>query len=224
MTRFQLEPYHRNVSERELLGDIKRVATEVHTSTVSIELYRTRGRYSPTTIVRRFGSWNAALERADLAIAKRSRISTEALFENLAQLWIALGRQPRRSELNRKPSTISSAAYERRFGTWRSALSAFVEYANADGTARDNETVVTVPPAARTGPRTPTLRLRFAVMRRDSFACRHCGASPAKTPNVELHVDHVIPWSAGGQTILGNLQTLCSSCNLGKGRESDGEA
>ncbi|WP_343324290.1 HNH endonuclease signature motif containing protein [Streptococcus sp. Marseille-P8640] len=34
--------------------------------------------------------------------------------------------------------------------------------------------------------------------------------------NVVLHVDHIIPWSKGGETVLGNLQTLCSKCNLGK--------
>jgi 5-methylcytosine-specific restriction endonuclease McrA len=30
-------------------------------------------------------------------------------------------------------------------------------------------------------------------------------------------VDHIVPWSKGGETILENLRTLCSKCNLGKG-------
>ncbi len=34
---------------------------------------------------------------------------------------------------------------------------------------------------------------------------------------VELHVDHVIPWSKGGPTVFEHLQTLCNKCNLGKG-------
>ena len=42
------------------------------------------------------------------------------------------------------------------------------------------------------------------------------GVSPAKDKNVELHVDHIKPWSKGGETILENLQTLCQKCNLGK--------
>ncbi|MBI5847426.1 MAG: HNH endonuclease [Nitrospirae bacterium] len=50
----------------------------------------------------------------------------------------------------------------------------------------------------------------------DRFTCRHCGASPAKMLGVELHVDHIIAWSKGGETVLSNLQTLCSKCNLGK--------
>ena len=32
-----------------------------------------------------------------------------------------------------------------------------------------------------------------------------------------LHVDHVIPWSSGGETIPENLRAACSDCNLGKG-------
>ena len=59
-------------------------------------------------------------------------------------------------------------------------------------------------------------RLRYTVLKRDNFKCCACGASPAKDPSVELHIDHIIPWSKGGETTLENLQTLCSKCNLGK--------
>ncbi|WP_309498370.1 HNH endonuclease [Sulfurovum sp.] len=64
--------------------------------------------------------------------------------------------------------------------------------------------------------RDPSLRLRYKVLLRDSFTCKQCGASPAKDQNVELHIDHISPWSKNGETTLENLQTLCSSCNLGK--------
>ena len=59
-------------------------------------------------------------------------------------------------------------------------------------------------------------KLRYQVLKRDNFKCCACGASPAKDPSVELHIDHIIPWSKGGETTLENLQTLCSRCNLGK--------
>ena len=59
-------------------------------------------------------------------------------------------------------------------------------------------------------------KLRYRVLKRDHFKCCACGASPAKDPAVELHIDHIIPWSKGGETVLENLQTLCSRCNLGK--------
>jgi len=62
-----------------------------------------------------------------------------------------------------------------------------------------------------------TDRLRFRVLMRDGFTCVSCGASPTKALGVELHVDHIVPWSIGGETEESNLQTKCSQCNLGKG-------
>ncbi|NQV14303.1 HNH endonuclease [bacterium] len=43
-----------------------------------------------------------------------------------------------------------------------------------------------------------------------------CGISPAKDPDVILHVDHIKPWSKGGETEINNLQALCEKCNVGK--------
>ena len=64
--------------------------------------------------------------------------------------------------------------------------------------------------------RDPSERMRWIVMKRDNFKCCACGSSPAKDPSIELHIDHIIPWSKGGETEMDNMQTLCSNCNLGK--------
>lgn len=58
--------------------------------------------------------------------------------------------------------------------------------------------------------------MRYKVLERDNFKCCACGASPAKDSSIELHVDHIVPWSKGGETVINNLQTLCSTCNYGK--------
>lgn len=68
----------------------------------------------------------------------------------------------------------------------------------------------------KSGSRKISDKLRYQVLKRDGFMCCACGASPAKDPSVELHIDHIIPWSKGGETTIDNLQTLCSRCNLGK--------
>lgn len=54
---------------------------------------------------------------------------------------------------------------------------------------------------------------RFAILARDNFTCVYCGRS---APDVELHIEHVIPISKGGQDNLSNIVTACSECNLGK--------
>ena len=58
--------------------------------------------------------------------------------------------------------------------------------------------------------------MRAQVLIRDNCICQMCGISPAKDPSVILHVDHVKPWSKGGETVLENLRTLCLKCNIGK--------
>lgn len=56
-------------------------------------------------------------------------------------------------------------------------------------------------------------RTRFAVLERDGFCCHYCGRA---APNVELHVDHIIPVSAGGVDDMSNYIASCADCNLGK--------
>lgn len=55
-------------------------------------------------------------------------------------------------------------------------------------------------------------RLRFEILRRDSYSCRYCGAM---APDA-LTVDHVIPVTLGGGDDPNNLVTACQDCNNGK--------
>ncbi|MGH6935844.1 MAG: homing endonuclease associated repeat-containing protein [Methylocella sp.] len=213
-SRFQLERVQgAPVSNDDILADIRHAATLAGTNILSQRLYSEFGKYDPTTASRRFGTWNKAVTAAGLEIANEINISDDRLFENLMLLWEYYGRQPRRAELARPPSGISQGAYRRRFHSWTDALTQFVSYANARDVTSPN------PVDAFTGYQTgrdPSLRTRFRVMKRDNFSCRACGASPALSPGIALHVDHIVPWSRGGETIDENLQTLCEACNLGK--------
>ena len=51
-------------------------------------------------------------------------------------------------------------------------------------------------------------------LKQHDFKCCACGVSPAKDPSVVLHIDRIVPWSKGGETVMENLQTLCSKCNF----------
>ena len=55
--------------------------------------------------------------------------------------------------------------------------------------------------------------LRKQVIARDGSKCLCCGRSGR---GVKLEIDHIIPYSIGGKTVLENLQTLCSVCNKNK--------
>jgi hypothetical protein len=214
-TRFELTPHHRNVSDEELLEDLKRVASELGRSTVTIDQYNERGAFHSTSLARRFGTWLKALDRAGLSKSRNLHITNEDLFSNLASVWMGLGRQPRYSDLTSQVSRFSSGTYENRFGSWRKALEAFVQWANADQMAPSKGKPASHGTRHLT-PRNINYRLRFLVMRRDNFKCRLTGRSPATDPSVILEVDHIIPWDKGGETVMENLQTLAKDMNIGK--------
>jgi len=61
---------------------------------------------------------------------------------------------------------------------------------------------------------------RYKILERAGFKCQACGAKPAKSNDVKLHIDHIIPVSLGGASALKNLQCLCAECNISKGNKS----
>jgi hypothetical protein len=213
---FKLSHDRRNITEQDLLSDLRRVAEEQSDQSVKQRTYKRFGRYGVTTVIRRFSSWNDAIKAAGLAKTVERNIPNEELFASLYRLWVSLGRQPKYSELRRPHCEFHVATYERRFGSWRATLEAFVAYANSSDVVLPASPRESNAPIRRTS-RSIDLRLRFKVLSRDSFRCRSCGASPATQQAVLLEVDHIVPWSKGGETTLDNLQTLCSDCNQGKG-------
>lgn len=302
--KFELNEYHRNIPDEELLKDLRRVANLCNKDTVTIQEYRELGRYGSNTLQRRFGSWTSALETASLrvhsfqtaaaartlenkyssnqqildnimhvagllsastvtsaqytehgiynrnTVVKRfgtwdnalklaglsetgfdKNISDVDLLNEIERLWIKLGRQPTTTDIKNGFSIFSLNTFSRRFGGWRPALDAFVNYINSydykESSVEENRATITANEPIqnsfegksiplRDTNRDPNYRLRYKVMHRDNFKCCSCGASPAKNPAVELHIDHITPWSKGGETTMNNLQTLCSKCNLGK--------
>lgn len=64
------------------------------------------------------------------------------------------------------------------------------------------------------------LNLRRRVIERDGLHCVYCDDDLS---NKEIHMDHVIPESQGGNTTYNNLQVTCRKCNLDKGILSEDE-
>ncbi|MBN2591645.1 MAG: HNH endonuclease [Sedimentisphaerales bacterium] len=218
--KFELEDNNRNLSIVDLTKELIRVADKLGKKTLTAKEYSDNGKYSIAPFKRQFGNWLNALEAAGLEKSRNYDISIEDWFLNLEEVWIKLGRQPYPSDIEKPLSKYSYAGYKRRFKGWRKALEAFVEYINEAGSSLDeSENIQNLHIIDNNYHRTNRnigLRLRFIVMRKDNFKCKICGRSPATTPDLKLEVDHIIPWGKGGETVIENLQTLCSDCNLGK--------
>lgn len=227
-----------DVTNEDLIADIVQVCNKLNQNTITSSDYDRYGKHGKAIVVFRFGSWEKALREAGLEeTGFHHYITDEELLKEIERVWIKLGRQPTTIDIKNGISKYSLNSYSRRFGSWRKALEAFVEYINNESDEEDNEnenseadsvtdsiqqeslkqkTVEHDQKYIRKTKREVNLRLRFRVMQRDNFKCCICGTSPAKDPSVELHIDHIIPWSKGGETVMDNLQTLCSKCNLGK--------
>jgi hypothetical protein len=86
-SRFQLSRVSgAPVTTADLLADIQRVSETAGTKFVSMALYSECGRYSSSTLKRRFGTWNNALIAAGLEISNEFNYSDERLFENIMRL------------------------------------------------------------------------------------------------------------------------------------------
>ena len=223
--------FKRVFADDDVISDIKRVANIYQSKSLTRNEYNKYGKYYSTTLIRRYGTWNRVLKLAGLELNLNRNFTNEEMFEEIERVWSLLGRQPTTNDIKRGVSKFSLQSYARRFGGWRGALQAFVDYINTEDVSSSNELLIQEQPCEKTNKETLmkkenegfhqtsrdiNLRLRFMVMQRDNFKCCICGASPAKDPAIELHIDHIIPWSKGGETVIENLQTLCSKCNLGK--------
>lgn len=225
--KFELEVSLRGASDEELLEDLRRSAKALGRVTVTMAEYEEVGKTHPSTIQRRFGSWPKALNLAGLQPSRsKIGISDDELFENIKSLWINLGRQPRYTEVKAPNSLFSAGTYEKRFGSWSKALGRFIKWVHSDSLNQSQENVAMqsvsditakTHSAKRRTRREISDRQRFRILVRDGFRCKSCGASPLMQLGVELHVDHILPWSKGGETTDDNLESKCKQCNLGKG-------
>jgi len=217
MNNFKVKLPVLKLSEGELLNNLKEISEKISSTTISKKDFEKHSKYGYTSYRNYFGSFKKALEKLNLSRARNWGTNEEEYLENIKDIWILLERQPKHKDMDIPKSKHSSASYSHFFGSWTNALkkfSLFIENEVID----TNETLKLksdVEGKHKTS-RNINWRLRFIVMKRDNFKCKKCGRSPATNPSIILHVDHKTAWANGGETILENLETLCSKCNIGK--------
>jgi hypothetical protein len=107
--KFELDLINRNVPDEDLIKDLQKVANENNKTTVTIAEYEKQGKFHPSTFQRRFRSWFKALEIAGLEKSRSDlNIPDTELFENIKNVWIKLGRQPKYNEVKSPTSKYSA--------------------------------------------------------------------------------------------------------------------
>ena len=114
---------HMPYSDEELLAEIRAVATAVGDETApTLKQFREHGSMAATTVTRRFGSWQAAVEKAGFEPhSPTESVSQEALREELHRLADAVGEIPTGEQM-RTDGEYSVSAYQTHFGSWTDAL------------------------------------------------------------------------------------------------------
>ncbi len=209
--------------DKVYLNDVSRVAANLGKDTITSSEYAQHGQFERTYLIHKWKSWANVLTQAGLLPTDyhTAGIDEVELLHEIGRLWEQRGKQPTCSDVKAGLLEYSLTTYTRRFGSWNNALRRFIEFCEEPQQPKSIEpeataNVPTEPTYRHTTPRDVNLRLRYKVMSRDKFKCCCCGKSPATHPSIVLHIDHIVPWSEGGETTIDNLQTLCQYCNIGK--------
>lgn len=222
-----------------LVAELVRVARERDYVTFGKREFDELATVSSNSVMREFGSWVNAIDFLSLELEKlgitlrpkhRGYFTKTECFDELERVWKYLGHRPSKIEWESASPVISYKTYIRYFGGWTNACLSFLEVrghgslhidppasAGLASTARELQAPDNKPLPSRN----IAAGLRLRVYERDRFRCVFCGRSPITSLEVQLHVDHVVPFSHGGKTTIENLQTLCSDCNLGKSSRTD---
>ena len=84
--KFELKLRKRNISKEELVADLQKIAKEVGQDTITAVTYTERGAFGVNTMLRRFGSWNEALNQSGLALNNRLNVVYHRVDGNIS--WV----------------------------------------------------------------------------------------------------------------------------------------
>ena len=110
-----------NYSDEELIEMLREYAKELGRVPRAEDVHANPSMPSETTYLYHFGSWNKALQIADLQV--NIHVATdEELLEKLKSFADELGRIPTSEDIDSNPSMPSRSTYRSRFGSWNKAL------------------------------------------------------------------------------------------------------
>lgn len=110
----------KDIGDEELLDMLRKAAHELG-HTPGRDWFQANGEVGTTTIRNRFGSWNEALERAELTPRRERNIPDEVLLVNLKAVADQLGHSPS-SDWYNENGRYSTRPFIDRFGSWNAAL------------------------------------------------------------------------------------------------------
>lgn len=243
MNDFQFQRHRVDRIPRDkIISEMEHVAKKFDCREFTCKEFSSVASIKHQAVLREFGDWAKAMEflRTYLANKKlelqprikpkrKDYISDREIFDEMEKVWKTLGHRPSKIEWDSENARFNYNTIRRHFDGWTNACLKFIEYKMGSSVLADdtsssknnfsqNSTIKIKEQEER---REMPLKLRLKVLQRDNFRCVLCGKSPATNPGAVLHIDHILPFSKGGQTVAENLRTLCAECNWGKGNDGN---
>lgn len=120
---FDSNTFDTNIPESDLLAELQNLSENAE-SAPTYEQMEEDGKYGARTYIRRFGSWEEALDKAGFNETNiEQEVSESELRDELERVATGLGKQPTAQEM-REIGTYAVSTYQRHFGTWSNALKA----------------------------------------------------------------------------------------------------
>jgi len=210
----------RNISNEELLEELKRIAEEYCPEKPNSFKHKTfveYGKYSSGIYKSRFGTFNNAMEKVGLKSRTKSQVEKKFLISEIKRVSREFcdGQRPTQSDIN-KYGKFSNITYHNKFNSWNQAIkeAGFDVYTQPSG--QNN-------PTWKGGYKDyygPSWRSqRRKVWIRDEYRCQVCLKSENEM-GFRPDVHHIIPvrkWNVEKEdeqmNHLDNLICLCKSCH-----------
>jgi hypothetical protein len=109
-------------TKEQLLFFLKRLNSKIKKSPTIKDINQDKDSPSANTYIKRFGSWNNALNVAGLIINIKQGYKKDELLENLRILAKELQRPPKPSDLKDKKWAGSYTTYTKYFGKWKTGI------------------------------------------------------------------------------------------------------
>ena len=173
-------------------------------------------RFHRDTLLRFYGGWEPVCTAADMKVWKTHEYNDEDIINLVLDLWRWRGQRPVITDLKKynleHGTMLHEGTIKNKWGNWSPFIKLISQLGQGQITISD-----VIDAKIKKNPREAiSAGIRCEILRRDNYACIDCAASPRKDRNVSLHIHHVKPVSKGGKSLIENLVTNCSSCNLGK--------
>lgn len=123
--KFELNEYHRNVSDKELIVDVQATAKKMGKSTLTAKEYSEQGNYNSSTLRRRYGSWKNVLELSGLDTQGHNfkcNVSDEDVIKDLKHVATMLKLPTITSKEYDKYGKYHSSTLNKKYGSWNKVL------------------------------------------------------------------------------------------------------